>query len=68
MINYIARRLVNMVVLLVLVSFIGFWIIQLPPGSILDVKINQLRAQGGNLQQSQIDALRARLTAGTGSP
>jgi peptide/nickel transport system permease protein len=60
MINYIVRRLVNMVVLLFLVSFIGFWIIQLPPGSILDVKINQLRAQGGNLQQSQVDALRAR--------
>lgn len=60
MINYIARRLLNMVILLVLVSFIGFWIIQLPPGSILDVKINQLRAQGGNMQQSQIDALRAR--------
>lgn len=60
MINYIARRLVNMVVLLALVSFIGFWIIQLPPGSILDVKITQMRAQGGNMQQSQIDALRAR--------
>ncbi|NJM39791.1 MAG: ABC transporter permease [Anaerolineae bacterium] len=60
MLNYIARRLVNMVVLLAFVSLIGFWIIQLPPGSILDVKINQLRAQGGNLQQSQIDALRAR--------
>jgi peptide/nickel transport system permease protein len=60
MVNYILRRLVNMVILLVLVSFIGFWIIQLPPGSILDVRINQLRAQGGNLQQSQIDALRAR--------
>ncbi len=60
MINYIVRRLVNMVVLLLLVSFIGFWIIQLPPGSILDVKIAQLRQQGGNLQQSQIEALRAR--------
>lgn len=60
MINYIARRLVNMVILLALVSLIGFWIIQLPPGSILDVKIQQLRAQGGNLQQSQIEALRAR--------
>jgi peptide/nickel transport system permease protein len=60
MLNYVARRLVNMVVQLLAVSLIGFWIIQLPPGSILDVKIQQLRAQGGNLQQSQIDALRAR--------
>jgi peptide/nickel transport system permease protein len=60
MLNYVARRLVNMVVLLVVVSFVGFWIIQLPPGSILDVKIAQLRAQGGNLPESQIQALRQR--------
>jgi peptide/nickel transport system permease protein len=60
MLNYVARRLVNMVFQLLAVSLIGFWIIQLPPGSILDVKIQQLRAQGGNLQQSQIDALRTR--------
>jgi peptide/nickel transport system permease protein len=60
MLNYVARRLVNMIFQLLAVSLIGFWIIQLPPGSILDVKIQQLRAQGGNLQQSQIDALRAR--------
>ncbi len=60
MVSFVARRLVNMVVQLVFVSIIGFWIIQLPPGSILDVKIEKLRAQGGNLQQSQIDSLRAR--------
>ena len=60
MINYVGRRLINMVIQLAFVSVIGFWIIQLPPGSILDVKITQLRAQGGNLQQSQIDALRRR--------
>ncbi len=60
MVSFIARRLANMFVQLVFVSIIGFWIIQLPPGSILDVKITQLRAQGGNLQQSQIDALRRR--------
>ena len=44
MANYILRRLINMFVLLIIVSFVGFWIIQLPPGSILDVKIAQLRA------------------------
>lgn len=60
MLNYIARRLVNMIILLVVVSFVGFWIIQLPPGSILDVRIAQLRAQGGNMPESQIQALRAR--------
>ena len=63
MANYILRRLINMFVLLVIVSFVGFWIIQLPPGSILDVKIAQLRAQGGNLPQEQIEALRRRYGA-----
>ncbi|HWQ11377.1 MAG TPA: ABC transporter permease [Roseiflexaceae bacterium] len=60
MLNYIARRVVNMIVLLVVVSFVGFWIIQLPPGSILDVRIAQLRQQGGNIPESMIQALRAR--------
>ncbi len=60
MLNYIVRRLVNMFVLLIVVSFVGFWIIQLPPGSILDVKVAQLRAQGGSLPQAMIDALRNR--------
>ncbi len=63
MANYILRRLINMFVLLIIVSFVGFWIIQLPPGSILDVKIAQLRAQGGNLPQEQIEALRRRYGA-----
>jgi peptide/nickel transport system permease protein len=57
---YIIRRLINMLVLLVVVSFVGFWIIQLPPGSILDVKIAAFRAQGGNLPQDMIDAMRRR--------
>jgi peptide/nickel transport system permease protein len=60
MLNYIARRVVNMVVLLVIVSFVGFWIIQLPPGSILDVQIQRLQQQGGNLPTEMIAAMRAR--------
>ena len=57
---FILRRLTNMFVLLIVVSFVGFWIIQLPPGSILDVKIQQFQAQGGNMPQAMIEALRAR--------
>jgi len=60
MINFIARRLVNMFFLLIVISFVGFWIIQLPPGSILDVQIQRLRMQGGNLPESMIQALRER--------
>jgi peptide/nickel transport system permease protein len=60
MLNYIARRVVNMFVLLIVVSFVGFWIIQLPPGSILDVQIQRLQQQGGNLPTEMIAAMRAR--------
>jgi peptide/nickel transport system permease protein len=60
MLNYIARRVVNMVVLLIVVSFVGFWIIQLPPGSILDVQIQRLQQQGGSLPAEMIAAMRAR--------
>ena len=60
MINFIARRVVNMFFLLIVISFVGFWIIQLPPGSILDVQIQRLRMQGGNLPESMIQALRER--------
>jgi peptide/nickel transport system permease protein len=60
MLNYIARRILNMLVLLVVVSFVGFWIIQLPPGSILDVQIERLRAQGGTLPDEMIQNMRER--------
>ncbi|NBU63505.1 MAG: ABC transporter permease [Chloroflexia bacterium] len=60
MLNYIARRLVNMIVLLVAISFIGFFIIQLPPGSILDVQLQKLRQLGGDVPRDQIKALELR--------
>lgn len=60
MLNYILRRLLYMIVTLFFVSIIGFFLIQLPPGSALDAKLNQLRAQGGDLSQDQINTLAAR--------
>jgi peptide/nickel transport system permease protein len=60
MLNYIARRLINMIVLLVAVSFIGFFIIQLPPGTILDVQLQKLRQMGGDVPRDQIKALELR--------
>lgn len=60
MLNYIARRLINMIVLLVAVSFIGFLIIQLPPGTILDVQLQKLRQMGGDVPRDQIKALELR--------
>lgn len=60
MLNYIARRLINMIVLLVAVSFIGFFIIQLPPGTILDVQLQKLRQMGGDVPRDQVKALELR--------
>ncbi len=60
MLSYIVRRLLYMVVTLFFVSIIGFALIQLPPGSALSAKIQQLRALGGNLSDDQIHSLEAR--------
>jgi peptide/nickel transport system permease protein len=57
MLNYILRRLGYMSVTLLIVTILGYIIIQLPPGSYVENYVNQLRMQGGNLNQSQIDSL-----------
>ncbi|MGQ9549035.1 MAG: ABC transporter permease [Roseiflexus sp.] len=57
---FLARRVVYMIITMILASFIGFFLIELPPGSIVDIKIDQLRAQGGNVPQDQIEALKRR--------
>jgi peptide/nickel transport system permease protein len=60
MANYILRRLLYMVVTVFFISIIGFALIQLPPGSALNAKIERLRAQGGELSGDQIKALEDR--------
>lgn len=46
MIRYIAHRLLVMIPTLLVISFLVFVIIQLPPGDILSNKVHELRAQG----------------------
>lgn len=60
MLNYVVRRLLYMAVTLCFVSMIGFTLIELPPGSALSVKINQLRSLGGDLSEEQIRGLEER--------
>jgi peptide/nickel transport system permease protein len=60
MATFLARRVVYMIITMVLASMIGMLLIELPPGSIVDIKIDQLRAQGGSVPQDQIDALERR--------
>src|SRR5436190_24195595 len=60
MANFILRRLVYMVITLCFASLIGFFLIELPPGSYLDSEISRLRALGGNLNSDQIHNLEIR--------
>ena len=60
MLNYIVRRLMYAAILLVLISFVSFVIINLPPGDFLTQKIEQLRARGDRSAESRIDEYRIR--------
>jgi peptide/nickel transport system permease protein len=58
MLNYIIRRFLYMLLLMVGASIISFAIIVLPPGDYLTSYINNLRAQGNEIAQDQAEALR----------
>ena len=60
MLSYIARRILYMVVMVVLVSFVSFLIIELPPGDFLTQKLQQLQAQGDRSAQDRIESYRIR--------
>lgn len=59
MLGYIIRRLFYMCVLLVLVSIVGFTIIQLPPGDYVSTLISNLET-GSQVDQAEIAALKQR--------
>ena len=59
MTSFIARRLVSMIVTLALVSVVGFIIINLPPGSYIDVYA-ELMMLGTSTAEQQIQALEKR--------
>ena len=58
MVQYITRRLLNMLITLALISIISFAIIQLPPGDYLTSYIAQLRAAGEEVNEELIESLR----------
>jgi peptide/nickel transport system permease protein len=60
MVNYIIRRVLYAAVMVVLVSFVSFVIIKLPPGDFLDQKLAQLRARGDRSAEGQIETYRVR--------
>lgn len=66
MLRFISRRLLLMVPTLIIVSLIGFILIQAPPGDYVTSYIAALEAQGDIIDQDLIDGLRARF--GLGQP
>ena len=60
MLAYIVRRLGYAVLMLVLVSFVSFLIIDLPPGDYLTQKMAELQAQGDRSAESRIEGYRVR--------
>jgi peptide/nickel transport system permease protein len=54
---YILRRLGYMAITMVIVTILGYVIIELPPGSYVESEVARLRQQGGNLAPEQIQSL-----------
>ena len=60
MLAFLARRLLYMLTTLVFISMIGFFIINLPPGSYIDVFQAQRQNQGPNTAEAELEALKRR--------
>ena len=59
MVQYIIKRLLLLPVLLLIFSIVAFALIQAPPGDFITSYIAELAASGSQMEQAQIDALRA---------
>ena len=57
---FIVRRVLMLIPFLFLVSALSFVVIQLPPGSFVDTYRRNLEAQGGVVNEAQLQALEAR--------
>ncbi len=60
MLSYIIRRLGYAAIMLVLVSFVSFVIIKLPPGDFLTQKMEQLRSRGDRSAEARVEQYRIR--------
>jgi peptide/nickel transport system permease protein len=66
MLAFIVRRVLLMIPTLFIVSVVSFTIIQLPPGDYLDSLEASFAAQGGTIDQEQLEAIKERY--GLGEP
>ena len=66
MLQYLLRRIGIMIPTLMVISMVSFIIIQLPPGDFLSSYVAQLRMEGDEIDEEEIEALRVRY--GLGQP
>jgi peptide/nickel transport system permease protein len=59
MLSYIVRRILTLVPIILLISFVSFVIIELPPGDYVSARIAQMRASGMEVDENEV----ARLTS-----
>ena len=57
MLRYIIRRIGYMLFTLLIISVVGFIIIELPPGSFVETEIRRLQKAGGTMSQEQVNSL-----------
>lgn len=60
MINFVIRRIAFMAISMSVISILSFLLIELPPGSAIEVKLQQLRQQGGDMTAEQVRGLEER--------
>lgn len=60
MLSYLIRRVGYAMIMIVLVSFVSFGIMELPPGDYLTQKLEQLRARGDRSAENRIEEYRIR--------
>lgn len=60
MLAYLVRRIAYSLILVLLVSFVGFLVIELPPGDFLTQKLSELQARGDKSAEYRIEVYRAR--------
>ncbi len=56
--SYLIRRFIYMILLLVAVSVVAFFVIELPPGDYLSAHLQEIQNRGGTFDQAQIILLR----------
>ncbi len=66
MLNYIIRRCLTIIPLLIAISIVSFILIKIPPGSYLETYMSELKRVGGDVTDSRVEAVKQRY--GLGQP